>query len=101
MEGRAEALVLWLRETTDSPPINSIIEVRNCRLLEQILSQIDGFYFPGGTGSNEWKEHYSRLRSLYEQVETYLRESLKLAPPSSLSAINLVEMAKGESEEGL
>lgn len=34
-------------------------------------------------------------------METYLRETLKLVPPSSLSAMNLVEMAKGESEEGL
>lgn len=38
---------------------------------------------------------------MYEQVETYMKETLKMVPPRSLSIMNLVEVAKGESEEGL
>jgi hypothetical protein len=30
MEGRAEALVLWLQQVTESSHLNSINEVRNC-----------------------------------------------------------------------
>lgn len=55
MEGRAEALVLWLQEATDSPPISNINEVRTCRLIEQLLAQIEGFYFAPSAGLGEWK----------------------------------------------
>jgi hypothetical protein len=62
-----------------------------------VLSVIEGFSFPERLPSLEWKENYSRLKSIYEQLEGYLKDVLKISPPSSLSVMNLVEISKGES----
>ena len=53
------------------------------------------------SGSNEWKDNYNRLRDVYNQLDSYIRDTLKLVPPSTLNTMNLMEMAKGESEDGL
>lgn len=80
--------------------MTAITQLRDCRLLERVLVQVEGFSFEEAGGS-EWKDHYGRLKRVYEQVEGYLVGTLRVTPPSTLSVMNLVEMAKGESEEGL
>jgi hypothetical protein len=38
------------------------------------------------------------MRSIYEQLEGYFRDTLKTPFPSNISIMNMVEMAKGESD---
>jgi hypothetical protein len=53
------------------------------------------------TISSEWRENYAKLKNIYDEVDKYLKDTLKISPPSNLSTVNLIEIAKGESEDGL
>lgn len=78
-------------------PLRDIGDTKNAVIFESVLSTIEGFSFTEKPPTSEWKENYSRLKSIYEQLEGYLKDSLKISPPSSLSVMNLVEISKGES----
>lgn len=90
------ALLEWLKIVTQTP-LRDFSETKNAFLFESVLSTIEGFSFAERAPTLEWKENYSRLKCIYEQLEGYLKESLKISPPSSLSVMNLVEISKGES----
>ena len=66
------------------------------------MGRVEGLaQWTGDQESEGWRRSYARLRWVYEQAVAYLKETLRMPPPSTLSTMNMVEMAKGEAEEGL
>ena len=95
MEGKRQALILWLQAITNTE-ISELRQLRDGKLLAQVISMIDDLPITSSSKDHsERNKNYNQLKTIYQHVMSIIQKNSVMNIPE-LSYLNLIKMAQGE-----